>query len=1117
MTRWIKGSVGSRRFGVLFLLATLAVGALLVTASAPDSRSSGPAGATAPLGQGKLLLQGNSMFIPAAAHVSGSAGTNWRTDAEVFNVGQQMAQYQIALLVKNQNNSTPVTFGFSLVPGQSVRYNDILQSIFGFTGSASLWITVQAGEVIVSSRTYNQTPDGTYGQYIGGVFDAEAIQHGQEGRIIQLTHNRAGNEGFRTNVGFLNSTSMSIGVLVRLYRWDGTLIGTKNYGLEAYMYKQIDRIFEQVTQLDVSDGYVIVETLTPGGKLFAYASVVDNRTGDPIYIPASLIGGGGPNPTPTPTPTSPGATSTPTWTPTWTPTGVPPTATPTYTPTQTGPGVNLRPFQPSGWDGPLVASGQSGTHTSGGLQGGATTYIDVAFANDGPADVFIPANSSLVEILLDDVSLGYLGNQDPLTIPPAPVYFFWDDVQITGITAGQHELTMVVDPLDLVPESDEGDNSYTFTGEWSGAKAGGPTAAGPKLLDPGNLQIIPMPDFSPVIAPGRTAEEVIWKRGLARQIRRGGRTSEAVKSTGEPVYIPAAAHVAGAADTNWRTDVELHNPGSTQAQYEIALLRRDQANPQPNTLTYTVAPGRCLRLNDVLFSTFGFEGGAALRIAPLSGTVVVTSRTYNLTDEGTYGQFIGGAPVSQAIQHGQTAVLIQLNQNSGFRANLGFASATGTPITVRADMYRSDGMFLGTRNYQLDAFMHRQVDRIFRQVTGSDVNDGYILVSTVTPGGQFFAYASVVDNATGDPVYIPATIIGGGTAQTPTPTPTSQGPTSTPTPTPTVGPGVPMDPLDAMEAIFEWLGTVGQGDDLDFEEWAAQIQTIGLQGVLNMVPILLPGGVVTVGTNSLQFNFPPGYVSPDGVLVSGTASVNFTNVNTTAPNLRLDFSGTQQNIQIDGQDVSIETASGNVDLMTDSQGHVAGSIIFSGSGGEPKGTKSTSDISGDPQIDTEICPNYPIAGQIVLQRPEGRHGFNFDDSCDGTFVYIGPGGTGALAFRMRWPGSQDLDLYVREPNGEIIYYGNPSSATGGQLDVDANAGCSGPAPDPTENIFWDEEAPVGTYEFWGDLWSECGASPTPDVTLFVIVNGVIHRVIDTAISGGETQHYTHEHPPPPAP
>ncbi len=1104
MTRWIKGSVGSQGFGVLFLLTALAAGALLVTASAPDSLGTDAARAFTSLNQGQLLLQDDSMFVPAAAHVSGAAGTNWRTDVEVYNTGQQTAQYRIALLRKNQNNSNPVTVGFNLLAGQSVRYNDILQSVFQFDGSASLWITVQSGEVTVSSRTYNETPDGTYGQYIGGALDAQAIQQGQEGRIIQLTHNQANNQGFRTNVGFLNCTSLNISAQVRLYSSDGSLIGTRTYGLEPYMYSQIDRIFGQVTQSDVSDGYVIVETFTPGGKLFAYASVVDNRTGDPIYIPAVLIGGGGPNPTPTPTSTNPGVTSTPTRTPTRTSTSVPPTATPTYTPTQTMADVNLRPFQPSGWDGPLVASGVAGTNVSGGLVGGQTTFIDWAVINEGSENAVFPAGSAIAQIDLDGVPFVAWAQQSGDYILESGFYVYVEDYETTAIPAGTHALMLSGDPDGAVPETNEGDNSWEFSGTWSSAKSTNPPPLRTEVIDAHQLRKAPIPGFGAGMAWGRPIEEFQHKRRLARLNDRRQPAGWGAKSIAEPVYIPAAAHVAGAAGTNWRTDVELHNPGGTQAQYEIALLRRNQANPFPATVIYTVASGRCLRLSDVLFSVFGLEGGAALRITPLSGEVIVTSRTYNLTSVGTYGQFIGGAPVSGAIQHGQSAVLIQLTQNGNYRANLGFVSASASPITVRADMYRSDGLLLGTTNYQLEAYMHRQIDRAFQQVTGNDVADGYIVVSTVTPGGQFFAYASVVDNATGDPVYIPATTIDGTTAPTPTPTPT-------------VGPGVPLDPLDAVTTIFEWLGTLGQGDNLDIEEWAAQIQTIGLQGVLNMAPTLLPGGVVTVGTNRLDLDFPPGYVSPDGVQVSGMASVQFTNVNTTAPNLRMEFSGTQQSIQLNGQTLAIDTASGNFDLVTDSQGHVVGSINFSGTGGTPKGTKSLSTITGNPEINTEICPNYPIAGQIVLEQPEGNHQFEFDDSCDGTFVYIGPGGTGALAFRLRWDGPQDLDLYVTEPNGETTYFGSRTSSTGGQLDVDANAGCSGPAPDPTENIFWENEAPVGTYEYWGDLWSDCDATSTPSVTLFVIVNGVIHRVIETEISGGETQHYTHQHPPPPAP
>ena len=36
------------------------------------------------------------------------------------------------------------------------------------------------------------------------------------------------------------------------------------------------------------------------------------------------------------------------------------------------------------------------------------------------------------------------------------------------------------------------------------------------------------------------------------------------------------------------------------------------------------------------------------------------------------------------------------------------------------------------------------------------VAKGFAVVSTDSPGGAFIAYASVVDNASGDPVYVPA-------------------------------------------------------------------------------------------------------------------------------------------------------------------------------------------------------------------------------------------------------------------------------------------------------------------------------------------------------------------------
>jgi hypothetical protein len=85
-------------------------------------------------------------------------------------------------------------------------------------------------------------------------------------------------------------------------------------------------------------------------------------------------------------------------------------------------------------------------------------------------------------------------------------------------------------------------------------------------------------------------------------------------------------------------------------------------------------------------------------------------------------------------------------------------------------------------------------------------------------------------------------------------------------------------------------------------------------------------------------------------------------------------------------------------------------------------------------------------------------------------------GTGDVSFRLIWHGTADLDLYVKEPNGNVISYSNAISSTGGRLDVDANAPC-GSNQTPVENVFWPTgTAPHGTYEFWVQYYGACGDS-----------------------------------------
>ncbi len=98
--------------------------------------------------------------------------------------------------------------------------------------------------------------------------------------------------------------------------------------------------------------------------------------------------------------------------------------------------------------------------------------------------------------------------------------------------------------------------------------------------------------------------------------------------------------------------------------------------------------------------------------------------------------------------------------------------------------------------------------------------------------------------------------------------------------------------------------------------------------------------------------------------------------------------------------------------------------------------------------------------------------------------------TGDVQVTLRWDTSDDLDLYVQDPAGDEVYYGNPAVASGGLLDVDANAGCAQQMASPVENIYWPTDGGVpGDYVVTVDLFSYCGDEVPINFTLTTLVKG----------------------------
>ena len=88
-------------------------------------------------------------------------------------------------------------------------------------------------------------------------------------------------------------------------------------------------------------------------------------------------------------------------------------------------------------------------------------------------------------------------------------------------------------------------------------------------------------------------------------------------------------------------------------------------------------------------------------------------------------------------------------------------------------------------------------------------------------------------------------------------------------------------------------------------------------------------------------------------------------------------------------------------------------------------------------------------------------------------------GTGDVQVNVTWDSPADIDLHVVDPLGEEVYWAHRGAVSGGQLDLDSNAGCATDGP-RAENIYWASGliAPHGDYVVRVDHWSNCGATQT---------------------------------------
>jgi hypothetical protein len=114
-----------------------------------------------------------------------------------------------------------------------------------------------------------------------------------------------------------------------------------------------------------------------------------------------------------------------------------------------------------------------------------------------------------------------------------------------------------------------------------------------------------------------------------------------------------------------------------------------------------------------------------------------------------------------------------------------------------------------------------------------------------------------------------------------------------------------------------------------------------------------------------------------------------------------------------------------------------------------------------------------------------------------------------IAVILRWNAYSDVDLHVTDAKGVKVYFANPRSSDGGQLDLDSNPACNIDGVNQ-EVITWPlARAPFGEYKIEVDYWSDCGVARS-DYGVTFMVRGRTVQVVNGFFEGRTSAAAHHE-------
>ncbi len=220
-----------------------------------------------------------NITIPVMANTGGLQGSFFKTRVAILNPTQLSYSIDVTLF------STAGQVGkatINMAPGQVRNYENFLQQAFNFSGAGAVEFDSLSGapggstgrEFIVTSEVYTDGPGGSYKTVVSAGPSLEDTLPDFDNFSLGINVSTDS----RANVGAFNSSVDANEINADVYDSSGTLLTTITLTLAAKSWNQV------AIPVTVTGGFIKWRLQSAA---FCYAVVVDNKSNDGTFIPAS--------------------------------------------------------------------------------------------------------------------------------------------------------------------------------------------------------------------------------------------------------------------------------------------------------------------------------------------------------------------------------------------------------------------------------------------------------------------------------------------------------------------------------------------------------------------------------------------------------------------------------------------------------------------------------------------------------------------------------------------------------------------------------------------------------------------------------------------------------------